>query len=148
LTYRIGRIFALELVVTNMPEARRVVSDRASSKEPIMQLPSCFPNPQRNGKAIETLLERVRNLDDDAQKRLATMLDDEMDLPYLDVMEREYAMAFQKIAPDHATQLRGRFVQALNEQRTFLVSLVRNVLQENLGKTLHEAPTNDEEMQF
>jgi hypothetical protein len=111
-----------------------------------MQLPSCFPNPQRNGKAIETLLDRVRGLDDEAKKRLAAMLDDEMDLPYLDVMEREYAMAFQKIAPDHATQLRGRFVQALNEQREFLVGLVRNVLQEGLGKTLHEEATDDKEL--
>mgnify|MGYP001588916388 FL=1 len=101
-----------------------------------MQLPSCFPNPQRNSKAIEALLERVRNLDGDAQKRLASMLDDEMDLPYLDVMEREYALAFRRIAPEHANQLRGRFVLALNEQREFLIGLVRKVLQESDDKSL------------
>jgi histidinol dehydrogenase len=107
-----------------------------AARSAFVQLPSCFPNPQRNSKAIEALLERVRNLDDEAQKRLATMLDEEMDLPYLDVMEREYASAFRRIAPEHATHLRGRFVQALNEQRAFLVGLVRNVLQESLGKSL------------
>ena len=61
-----------------------------------------------------------------------TMLDEEMDLPYLDAMEREYAAAFRRIAPEHATHLRGRFVQALNDQRAYLVGLVRNVLQESL----------------
>ena len=101
-----------------------------------MQLPSCFPNPQRNSQAIESLLERVRNLDEDSKKRLTAMLDDEMDLPYLDVMEREYASAFRRIAPDHANHLRGRFVQALNEQRSFLVGMVRNVLQDQLGNPM------------
>jgi hypothetical protein len=105
-----------------------------------MQLPSCFPNPQRNSKAIESLLERVRGLDPDSKNRLAAMLDDEMDLPYLDVMEREYASAFRRIAPDHANQLRGRFVQALNEQRSFLVGLVRNVLQESVGNAVQIQP--------
>lgn len=100
-----------------------------------MQLPSSFPNPQRNAQAIEGLLERVRRLDTDAKARLTTMLDEEMDLPYLDVMEREYAQTFRKIAPDHATLLRGRFVTALNEQREFLIELVR--------KALHESERND-----
>jgi hypothetical protein len=108
-----------------------------------MQLPPCFPNPQRNGKAIEALLERVRNLDIDAKKRLVTMLDEEMDLPYLDVMEREYAQAFQRIAPDNANHLRGRFVQALNEQRAFLVGLVRKVLQDGLENALQSGPDGE-----
>ncbi len=95
-----------------------------------MQLPSSFPNPQRNTQAINDLLERVRTLDEGARRRLTSMLDEEMDLPYLDVMEREYAKAFQKIAPSHAVMLRSRFVSALNEQREFLVEQVRNVLQE------------------
>jgi hypothetical protein len=95
-----------------------------------MELPSSFPNPQQNAKAIETLLARVRKLDRDARVRLVSMLDEEVDLPYLDVMEREYARAFQKIAPEHALTLRSRFVSALNEQREFLVDLVRKVLEE------------------
>jgi uncharacterized protein YecE (DUF72 family) len=101
-----------------------------------MQLPASFPNPQRNREAIEALLDRVRKLDDDARTRLATMLDEEMDLPYLDTMEREYAKAFQRIAPEHAIMLRGRFVQALNDQRMFLVGLVRKALQDSTGNDL------------
>jgi hypothetical protein len=104
-----------------------------------MQLPECFPNPRRNSKAIEALLDRVRSLDIDAKRRLATMLDEEMDLPYLDVMEREYAEAFRRIAPDNANNLRGRFVQALNDQRAFLVGLVRKVLQESLESSLQSS---------
>lgn len=99
-----------------------------------MELPAIFPNPETNAPQIESLLERVRTLDKDARNRLATMLDDEMDLPYLDLMEREYAKAFRQVAPDHATMLRGRFVTALNEQREFLVTLVRNVLHEETEK--------------
>ena len=95
-----------------------------------MELPSSFPNPQQNTKAIETLITRVRNLDREARNRLATMLDEEIDLPYLDVMERQYAQAFRKIAPEHALALRSRFVSALNEQREFLVTLVHRVLRE------------------
>ena len=94
-----------------------------------MELPASFPDPKTNIQAIESLLDRVRSLDKEARTRLAVMLDDEQDLPYLDVMEREYAKAFREVAPDHATMLRGRFVTALNEQREFLVGLVRNVLQ-------------------
>lgn len=101
-----------------------------------MQLPSSFPNPQRNAQAIEGLLDRVRRLDNDAKARLSAMLDDELDLPYLDVMEREYAKTFRRIAPDHATMLRGRFVKALNEQREYLISLVRKALHECESNTL------------
>jgi hypothetical protein len=96
-----------------------------------MQLPASFPNPQRNTQAVQALIERVRNLEPEAKIRLAAMLDEEMDLPYLDTMEREYAKAFRRIAPEHATMLRGRFVSALNEQRSFLVEMVRKVLQES-----------------
>jgi hypothetical protein len=95
-----------------------------------MELPPSFPNPKQNAKAVESLLNRVRTLDKDARNRLLTMLDEEIDLPYLDVMEREYAKAFQKIAPSHAVMLRSRFVSALNEQREFLVNQVRNTLQD------------------
>lgn len=94
-----------------------------------MELPPSFPNPKQNAKAVESLLNRVRTLDKEARNRLLTMLDEEIDLPYLDVMEREYAKAFQKIAPNHAVMLRSRFVSALNEQREFLVNQVRNTLQ-------------------
>lgn len=95
-----------------------------------MELPAIFPNPETNIPQIESLLDRVRTLDKAARVRLAAMLSDEMDLPYLDMMEREYAQAFRQVAPEHATMLRGRFVSALSEQREFLVSLVRKVLQE------------------
>ena len=76
----------------------------------------------------------MRTLDKDSRKRLSSMLDAELDLPYLDMMEREYAKAFRQMAPEHATMLRGRFVTALNEQREFLVSLVCKVLQEEDSK--------------
>lgn len=95
-----------------------------------MELPASFPNPQRNAQAIEGLLDRVRRLDKDAKARLSAMLNDELDLPYLDVMEREYAKTFRRIAPDHANMLRSRFVTALNDQRSHLIGLVRKVLQE------------------
>ena len=101
-----------------------------------MQLPSSFPNPQRNAQAIEGLLDRVRRLDKEAKTRLSAMLDDELDLPYLEVMEREYARTFRRIAPEHATMLRGRFVNALNEQREFLIDLVRKALQDGEGNEL------------
>lgn len=93
-----------------------------------MELPAIFPNPDTNVPQIESLLDRVRTLDREARHRLAAMLDDELDLPYLDMMEREYARAFREVAPAHATMLRGRFVSALNEQREFLVNMVRKVL--------------------
>lgn len=99
-----------------------------------MELPAIFPNPETNLPQINSLLDRVRTLDKDARERLATMLVNEMDLPYLDLMEREYARAFTQVAPDHATMLRGRFVTALNEQREFLVELVCKVLQEENEK--------------
>lgn len=99
-----------------------------------MDLPAIFPNPETNIPQIESLLERVRGLDKESRQRLAAMLDDEADLPYLDAMEREYAQAFRQVAPEHATLLRGRFVTALNEQRQFLVGLVRNVLQEEAAR--------------
>ena len=95
-----------------------------------MDLPENFPNPERNRVAIQGLLDRIRTLDKPARGRLRAMLDEEMDLPYLDVMEREYARAFQRVAPDHAVALRGRFIQALNDQRAFLVALVRKTLQD------------------
>ena len=96
-----------------------------------MPMPPSIPNSSKNAQAIEALLERVRNLDNEAKSRLASMLDNEVDLPYLDVMEREYAKAFRRLSPEHANMLRGRFVCALNEQREYLVGLVRNVLQES-----------------
>lgn len=95
-----------------------------------MELPAIFPNPETNIPQIESLLDRVRTLDKDARQRLASMLENEMDLPYLDLMEREYAKTFRQVAPNQATELRGRFVSALNEQREFLVGLVCKVLQE------------------
>lgn len=98
-----------------------------------MELPASFPNRQANAEAIEALLERVRSLDKDAKARLSTMLDDEVDLPYLDIMEREYAKAFTQIAPDNAVMLRGRFVMALNQQRERLVGLVRKELHAATG---------------
>lgn len=105
-----------------------------------MDLPPSIPNHERNIQAIQALLERVRGLNRDARSRLAAMLDDELDLPYLDAMEREYAKAFRSIAPEHANTLRGRFVTALNEQREFLVAQVRNILQEGSESELHSAP--------
>src|SRR5947207_2879560 len=98
-----------------------------------MEFPPSIPKHERNIQAIEALLDRVRRLDHDAKKRLGTMLDDELDLPYLDVMEREYAKAFRCIAPGFAITLRSRFVAALNEQRDFLIIEVRKVLQEDKG---------------
>ena len=95
-------------------------------------------------RAIEKLLVRVRGLNKDARARLGTMLDDEMDLPYLDVMEREYAKLFQTLAPDQSVDLRGRFVKTLNEQREYLVGIVRNVLQEPDENAL---PLQDEGLQ-
>ena len=106
----------------------------------MMELPASFPNPQRNAQAIEGLLERVRRLDKDAKTRLSSMLNDELDLPYLDVMEREYAKTFRRIAPEHANLLRSRFVHALNDQRAHLITLVRNVLQEESDNTLQPEP--------
>lgn len=94
-----------------------------------MEFPPSIPNNSKNAKAIEALLDRVRRLDKDAKSRLLSMLDDEVDLPYLDVMEREYAKAFRRISPKHANALRGRFNRALAEQREYLVGLVRKVLQ-------------------
>ena len=73
-----------------------------------MDLPPSIPNHDQNVQAIEALLSRVRGLDKKAKKRLAAMLDEELDLPYLDAMEREYAKAFREIAPQYATTLRGR----------------------------------------
>lgn len=101
-----------------------------------MQLPSSPSENPRNAQAVAALLERVRRLDSDAKKRLCAMLDDEMDLPYLDTMEREYAQFFKTVCPDQASVLRGRFVKALNEQREHLVDMVRNVLQEG-DKPMH-----------
>ncbi|HOE96498.1 MAG TPA: hypothetical protein PLS90_06530 [Candidatus Sumerlaeota bacterium] len=95
-----------------------------------MELPASIPDNERNNQAIEALLNRVRGLDKEARSRLSSMLDDEVDLPYLDNMEREYAKAFRNIAPEHANVLRGRFVRALNEQRAFLIGMVRNALTE------------------
>jgi hypothetical protein len=86
-----------------------------------MDLPPSIPNHEQNIQAIQALLNRVRGLDKDARARLAAMLDEELDLPYLDAMEREYAKAFREIAPQYAATLRGRFVNALNEQREFLI---------------------------
>jgi urease accessory protein UreE len=73
------------------------------------------------------------------------MLNEELDLPYLDVMEREYAKTFRRIAPDHANLLRSRFVRALNDQREYLIQLVRNVLQEQDGNALQLEPENETE---
>ena len=105
-----------------------------------MDLPPSIPNSTRNSEAIEALLSRVRSLDRDARSRLVSMLDDEVDLPYLDTMEREYATAFRSIAPQHATMLRSRFVTALNEQRDFLIGMVRNALQEAELNEMQIAP--------
>ncbi|MCL5269094.1 MAG: hypothetical protein M1457_00720, partial [bacterium] len=80
---------------------------------------------------VDELLDRVRGLDRDAKSRLASMLDRELDLPYLDLIEREYARAFRLLVPERAVQLRGRFVAALNMQREQLRELVRRVLQES-----------------
>jgi hypothetical protein len=102
-----------------------------------MKLPPNFPNNPHTARNIQTLLTRVRRLSPAAKERLSTMLDEEMDLPYLDTMEREYAKFFRQVAPERATMLRGRFVRALNVQRDFLVGLVRKVLQEPEGNELH-----------
>ncbi|MEN6625098.1 MAG: hypothetical protein ABFD69_02600 [Candidatus Sumerlaeia bacterium] len=102
-----------------------------------MQLPSSPSDNPRNAQAVAALLERVRRLDPAAKKRLTTMLDDEMDLPYLDAMEREYAQFFQSVCPDQSSMLRGRFVRALNEQREHLVGMVRKVLQEGDDNSVH-----------
>jgi hypothetical protein len=120
----------------------------SAREQNFMQLPSNFPNPQRNAQAIQGLLERVRRLDQDAKARLNSMLDEELDLPYLDVMEREYAKTFRRIAPEHANLLRSRFVRALNDQRSYLIDLVRNVLQENGGNTLQSEPELEAENIF
>jgi len=95
-----------------------------------MDVPGCFPNPGRSSRQIEELLARVRNLDSKSKTRLRTMLADEMDLPYLDAMERAYHEVFRQIAPEHATQLRSRFVTAINAQRAFLTDLVLKALDE------------------
>ncbi len=89
-----------------------------------------LPNPQVDQQNIDALLNRISRLDKTARERLRLMLDDEMDLPYLDVMEREFARAFRKIAPDYANQLRGRFINALYEQRELLTGKVRSLLQQ------------------
>ena len=99
-------------------------------RDKIMQLPPSFPNPQRNTEAIRTLLDRVKALNHESKRRLRKMLDEELDLPYLDALERECALAFRRVAPDQALMLRGRFVQSLNEQRGFLLSLVYEALNE------------------
>ncbi len=95
-----------------------------------MQLPQGFPDNPRNAEAVHTLIDRVRKLEPSAKARLAVMLEEEMDLPYLDAMERQYADFFRKVAPDNATMLRGRFVEALDRQRIYLVGLVRQALTE------------------
>ena len=109
-----------------------------------MERPGSLPYSEKNTKAIEGLLGRVRSLNPSARARLLTMLNDEMDLPYLDMMEREYAKLFRTLTPTHAIELRGRFVKALNEQRGYLVGLVRNILQECGDKELQPS---EEELQ-
>jgi hypothetical protein len=104
-----------------------------------MEMPAHFPRQEKSLRQIEALLNRVRGLDRDAKARLSVMLDEEMDLPYLDVMEREYAKVFQRVAPGQATILRGRFVMALNEQRQFLIGLVRNALQTEEDNSMQSA---------
>ena len=68
-----------------------------------MQLPQGFPDNPRNAEAVHTLIDRVRKLEPSAKARLAVMLEEEMDLPYLDAMERQYADFFRKVAPENAT---------------------------------------------
>ncbi len=102
-----------------------------------MQMPSSPSENPRNAQAVAALLERVRRLDADAKKRLSAMLDDDMYVPYLDTMEREYAQFFKTVCPDQAAMLRGRFVTALNQQREQLVGMVRNVLHEG-DKPMHK----------
>jgi len=61
------------------------------------------------------------------------MLDEELDLPYLDAMEREYAKAFRAIAPQYAPRC-APFRQ--RAQRTARVPgrPVRKVLHDDGGK--------------
>ncbi len=101
-----------------------------------MNLPENL-NTDRNKRAVDSLLERVRGLDEEAKSRLLNMLDEEMDLPYLDMMEREYAKVFRCVSPEHATMLRGRFVETLNRTREYLVSEVRKILQGEDASDFH-----------
>lgn len=104
-------------------------------------LPSYFPNPERSQKLIDELLERVRQLDPVAKKRLLNLLDEEADLPMLDRVERDYRekvvttlskMSNREAASKLSNTLRGHFVKNLNLQRAYLHDLVRNVLQDEL----------------
>jgi hypothetical protein len=116
------------------------ISREKAGEDSPMELPPSFPNPEKNIVAIEALLDRVRKLDKEAKVRLALMLDEELDLPYLDIMEREYAKAFRRIAPNHANLLRTRFVTALNEQRVFLIDQVRKELQAGEDNEMQPTP--------
>ena len=104
-----------------------------------MTLPKFFPDPQRTQKLIDDLLDRVRNLDPAAKKRLAQLLEEEADLPMLDKVERRYRekvqdslgkMTDRGSAIELGNALRAHFVKNLNLQRCYLHEEVRKVLQE------------------
>lgn len=104
-----------------------------------MELPSYFPNPDRSRKLINDLLERVRNLDPSAKKRLTELLENDADLPMLDKLERNYRskvkvtlskMSDKTAAVELGNTLRSHFNRNLSLQREFLHSRVRDVLNE------------------
>lgn len=102
-----------------------------------MSLPPCFPDPERSQKLIDQLLDRVRSLDELAQKRLLQLIIEEADLPMLDSVERGYREKIQdSLAPvgdrDAArtlgNSLRAQFIRNLTLQREYLHQLVKDTL--------------------
>lgn len=109
-----------------------------------MELPSYFPNPDRSRKLIDDLLERVRNLDPSAKRRLFELLENDADLPMLDKLERNYRtkvkvtlskMSDKTAAVELSNTLRSHFNRNLTLQREFLHDRVRDVLGEQSEAT-------------
>lgn len=88
---------------------------------------------QQRRDAIDALIARVRALPAIDKMTLARMLENEVDLPYLDSMEREYSSIYRTLAPDRAVALRGRFLQTLTQSREQLLTEIWKVLHEDCG---------------
>ena len=104
-----------------------------------MSLPSFFPDPQKNQKLVQELLDRVRQLNSVEKKRLAVLLDTDADLPGLDRRERACRESLlnrlrettdHKTAVDLSNNLRARFLTNLDLQREYLHSQIREILAE------------------
>ena len=104
-----------------------------------MSLPSFFPDPLKNQKLVQELLNRIRQLNSVEKKRLAVLLDTDADLPGLDRRERAYRERLlnrlskstdHKTAVELSNNLRSRFLMNLDLQREYLHARIREVLAE------------------